>query len=152
MSQVIVREAGEADLAGILRAYRESGIETGDGFTEAEGREQFARLRSYPSYRIWVACVDGAIAGTYSLLILDKLAKRGIPAGVVEDVAVRPEFQGRGIGRAMMEHAREQCRAAGCYKLTLSSNLTREGAHRFYDALGFERHGYSFLTRLNVNG
>jgi len=63
---------------------------------------------------------------------------------VVEDVAVLPAWQGHGIGRAMMEHARAQCRTAGCYKLSLSSNLKREAAHRFYDALGFERHGYSF--------
>ena len=48
----------------------------------------------------------------------------------------------------MMQHAREECRSAGCYKLTLSSGLPREGAHRFYDSLGFERHGYSFLMRL----
>jgi len=47
----------------------------------------------------------------------------------------------------MMEHAREECCKAGCYKLTLSSGTPREGAHRFYESLGFERHGYSFLIR-----
>ena len=47
----------------------------------------------------------------------------------------------------MMAHAREQCRAAGCYKLALSSNLCREAAHLFYESLGFERHGYSFVIR-----
>jgi hypothetical protein len=47
-----------------------------------------------------------------------------------------------------MEHAREQCRLAGCYKLSLSSGLPRDGAHAFYDSLGFERHGYSYLIRL----
>jgi ribosomal protein S18 acetylase RimI-like enzyme len=66
----------------------------------------------------------------------------------VEDVAVLPRYQGRGIGRAMMRHAMSECRAAGCYKLTLSSNLKREAAHRFYDGLGFERHGYSFRVEL----
>ena len=96
---------------------------------------------------MFVAMVDGTLAGTYALLILDNLAKRGARAGIVEDVAVLPERQGQGIGRAMMEHARRQCRAAGCYKLMLSSNLSREGAHRFYDSLGFERHGYSFVIR-----
>jgi hypothetical protein len=40
-----------------------------------------------------------------------------------------------------MGHACEECRLAGCYKLTLSSGLPREGAHRFYESLGFERHG-----------
>jgi len=87
------------------------------------------------------------VVGTYVLQIMEKLGKRGTPAGVVEDVAVLPARHGQGIGRAMMEHAREACRAAGCYKLALSSNLKREDAHRFYDSLGFERHGFSFITR-----
>jgi len=30
--------------------------------------------------------------------------------------------------------------------MTLSSNIAREGAHAFYDSLGFQRHGYSFLV------
>jgi GNAT superfamily N-acetyltransferase len=148
MSPIAIRVAAEADLPAVLRAYDEAGIGGGVSFSGEEAREQFARLRQYPSYRIFVAETDGAIAGTYALIILDNLAKRGARAGVVEDVAVLPAFQGRGIGRAMMEHAREECRRAGCYKMTLSSNVAREGAHRFYDALGFERHGYSFLMRI----
>lgn len=145
MLDAAIREATESDLPGILRAYSEAGIGTGEAFTPEEARVHFARFRLYPSYRIFVAEVDREIAGTYALLIMDNLAKRGRRAGVVEDVAVLPRFQGRGIGRAMMGHAREECRAAGCYKLTLSSNLKREAAHRFYESLGFARHGYSFL-------
>jgi GNAT superfamily N-acetyltransferase len=145
MSPVEIREAADADLADILRAYREAGIGGGVSFTVDEAREHFTRLRQYPSYRIFVAAAGGVFAGTYALIILDNLAKRGARAGVVEDVAVLPASQGRGVGRAMMEHARAECRAAGCYKMMLSSNVNRESAHRFYDALGFERHGYSFL-------
>jgi GNAT superfamily N-acetyltransferase len=148
MSEIVIREASEADLGAVLRAYDEADIGGGVSFTVDEAREHFARLREYPSYRVFVAETDGTVAGTYALIILDNLAKRGARAGVVEDVAVLPAFQGRGIGRAMMDHAREECRRAGCYKMTLSSNVAREGAHRFYDALGFERHGYSFLMRL----
>jgi GNAT superfamily N-acetyltransferase len=148
MIPVAIREATEADLPDILRAYRESGIGGDEEFSPDEARAQFARLRGYPSYRVFVASAGRAFAGTYALIVLDNLNKRGRKAGVVEDVAVLPEFQGRGVGKAMMEHARRECRAAGCYKLTLSSNLKREDAHRFYDALGFERHGYSFLLEL----
>jgi GNAT superfamily N-acetyltransferase len=146
MTPVEIREATEAELADLLRAYREAGIDSGVAFTVDEAREQFARFRLYPSYRFFVAAVDSVFAGTYALVILDNLAKHGAKAGVVEDVAVLPAFQGRGVGRAMMEHARAECRAAGCYKMTLSSNMAREGAHAFYDSLGFERHGYSFLV------
>ena len=146
MTPVEIREAAEADVADLLRAYRDAGIDSGLAFTVDEAREQFARFRLYPSYRFFVAAVDGVFAGTYALIVLDNLAKRGAKAGVVEDVAVLPAFQGRGVGRSMMEHARAECRAAGCYKMMLSSNIAREGAHAFYDSLGFERHGNSFLV------
>src|SRR5258706_13790865 len=141
MSASSIRAATEADIPGILRAYSTAGIDASAAYTPDEARAQFALLERYPSYRIFVAEIDGVIAGTYALIILDNLAKRGARAGAGEDVAVLPDRQGSGIGRAMMEHAREQCRAAGCYKMTLSSNLKRDAAHRFYDALGFERHG-----------
>jgi GNAT superfamily N-acetyltransferase len=147
MIPVEIRQATEADVANLLRAYSDAGIDGGLAFSLDEAREQFARFRQYPSYRFFVARVDGAFAGTYALIVLDNLAKRGAKAGVVEDVAVLPAFQGRGVGRAMMEHARAECRAAGCYKMTLSSNIAREGAHAFYDSLGFERHGFSFLVQ-----
>ena len=44
----------------------------------------------------------------------------------------------------MMEYARERCRERGCYKMALSSNLARDEAHRFYESLGFDKHGFSF--------
>jgi GNAT superfamily N-acetyltransferase len=148
MNEILFREAGEDDLAAILRLYASAQINDEESFTVEEARQHMQVFRRYPSYRIFIALIDDAIVGTYELLMMDNLAKRGKKSGVVEDVAVDPAYQGRGIGRAMMEHAREQCRRAGCYKFVLSSNLRRKDAHRFYDALGFERHGYSFLTRL----
>jgi len=142
-----IRDAVEADLPAILHILAESGIDGEDSFTLEEARDHFARIRTNPGFRFLVADDAGEVVGTYVLQIMEKLGKRGTPAGVVEDVAVLPARHGQGIGRAMMEHAREACRAAGCYKLALSSNLRREDAHRFYDSLGFERHGFSFVTR-----
>jgi GNAT superfamily N-acetyltransferase len=147
MAHVAIRDASDDDLPAILRILAESGIDGGESFTLEEARDHFARIRQRPGFRLLVAVVDGDTVGTYALLIMEKLGKRGTPAGVVEDVAVLPSRQGQGIGRAMMEHAREACRRVGCYKLALSSNLRREDAHRFYDSLGFERHGFSFVTR-----
>lgn len=148
MDEINIREAVEDDLADILRLYVLAQITDEESFTIEEARQQLRIFHAYPSYRIFVAFIDNAIVGAYELLIMDNLAKRGRKSGVVEDVAVDPAYQGRGIGRAMMNHAREQCRQAECYKFVLSTNLKREDAHRFYDALGFERHGYSFLTKL----
>ena len=144
MEDILIREAREQDIAGILALYREAGIEAEPGFTPQEARVHMAVFLEYPSFRVFVAELQGEVVGTYELLIMDNLAKRGRRSGVVEDVAVSPRFQGRGVGRAMMLHAHQQCRQAGCYKLVLSSGLKRTGAHDFYDAMGFARHGYSF--------
>ena len=145
MSAIDIREATESDLSGILRAYNESGISGDRSFTLEEARVHFARLRILPGYRIFVALSEGELAGSYTLVILDKLAKRGARCGIVDDVAVLPQHQRKGVGRAMMDHAMALCRLADCYKLTLSSGLPREGAHRFYESLGFDRHGYSYV-------
>ena len=59
---------------------------------------------------------------------------------------VASDARGQGIGRTMMRFAMQRCAARGCYKLALSSHLCREEAHRFYEALGFGKHGYSFLV------
>lgn len=117
-------------------------------FSVEEATVHYDRLKQYPSFHLYIAFIDQNAAGTYELLIMDNMAKRGRRSGIVEDVAVDPRYQGRGVGRAMMQHARKQCCDANCYKLTLSSNLKRGGAHRFYESLGFERHGYSFQTWL----
>ena len=146
MPNLEIRDAGAQDLPGVMRVLAESGIDGGVSFTVEEAREHLARIRQWPNFRLLVLLDAGEIVGTYSLLILDKLGKRGTPAGVVEDVAVLPSWQGRGIGRAMMGHAVAECRKAGCYKLALSSNVKRGAAHRFYESLGFERHGYSFAV------
>lgn len=148
MSDILFREAVEDDLPAILQLYASTQINDEAAFTLDEARQHLQVFKRYPSYRIFVAVIDGGIVGTYELLVMDNLAKRGRKSGVVEDVAVDPTYQGRGIGRAMMQHAREQCSLAGCYKFVLSSNLKREDAHHFYDALDFVRHGYSFRVEL----
>ena len=50
------------------------------------------------------------------------------------------------MGRAMMSFAMRYAKDRGCYKLALSSNSARTGAHDFYRALGFSQHGISFCV------
>ncbi len=143
-----IREAADDDLEAILCVYREAGLDTAGGLSVAQARAIRDRMRAYPNYHLYVAVTQGRVCGTFALLIMDNLAHGGLPSGVVEDVAVLPSFQGKGIGKAMMHFAMQQCKRAGCYKLTLSSNQTREAAHKFYESLGFVRHGYSFQVDL----
>lgn len=146
MSEPTIREAQESDLPAVLELYADPEVDDGYFLPEEKAQRLFRKLKEYPYLKLFVAELDGQVVGTYELLIMDNLAHDGAPSGVVEDVVVAAAQRGRGIGRAMMRHAIEVCRGFGCYKVSLSSALFREAAHRFYDGLGFERHGYSFVV------
>ena len=141
-AEISFREATKDDLPAILDLYARA--LDGEALDLAGAEALFERIRSYPDYRLQLAEIDGMLAGTFALLIMDNLGECGRPSGVVEDVVVEPALQRSGVGRAMMERAMRICRQRGCYKMTLSSNLSRTAAHAFYEALGFEKHGYSF--------
>jgi hypothetical protein len=49
----------------------------------------------------------------------------------------------------MMKYAMDISRQKHCYKMVLSSHLRREKAHKFYESLGFKKHGFSFDIDLN---
>jgi GNAT superfamily N-acetyltransferase len=146
--RISIRQASEADLPSVLALYAQPDIDDGDVLDIAGARAILRRFAEYPDYRLFVAEHDGIIAGSYALLVMHNLGHLGAPSAVVEDVVVGPAQQGQGVGKEMMRHALAEAGARGCYKLALSSNMKRDRAHAFYEALGFRRHGYSFLVEL----
>jgi len=57
----------------------------------------FVRMQGYPDYRLYVAEADGQVVGTFALLVMDNLGHLGATSGLVEDVAVDPAWQKRGV-------------------------------------------------------
>lgn len=140
-----IRQATAADVPQVIGLYAQPAFDKGHVLNEAEAQAVFARFASYPNYRLFVVCDRAQVVGSYALLVMDNLGHHGTPSAVVEDVVVAANKQGQGIGRQMMAHAVAEAKAAGCYKLALSSNLRRTEAHKFYEALGFIQHGVSFV-------
>jgi len=140
--KVVVREAWPEDLPVVLSLY--AGMDGGSHIPVDEAEAIFDQMRAYPDFRLYVAELEGRVVGTFTLLVIRIINHMGANSALVESVVVDESLRGRGIGRIMMEFARERCRERGCYKMALSSNLVRERAHAFYEGLGFERHGYSF--------
>jgi GNAT superfamily N-acetyltransferase len=145
----VIREAKKSDLEAMLSLY--ACLDQGDvpGLDAREAERLFDRIGAYPDYSVYVAESGGEVVGVFALLIMDNLAHAGAPSGIVEGVVVHPRWRGQGVGRAMMQFAMERCRKAGCYKLALSSSVERQPAHEFYESLGFERHGYSFVVEFH---
>jgi GNAT superfamily N-acetyltransferase len=146
---IAIRVAAAADLPAVLQIYAQPAVDDGETLPADTAQALLQKFAAYPSYRLYVACLGSEVIGTFALLIMDNLAHLGRPSAIVEDLAVDPRFQRRGVGRRMIEFALAQARAAGCYKLTLSAAAHRREAHEFYESLGFECHGYSFHVALD---
>jgi ribosomal protein S18 acetylase RimI-like enzyme len=76
---------------------------------------------------------DGRIAGV--------LVLQAQPAWLlVDNVAVEPELRGRGIGRALLDHAEERARALGLPELRLYTHVTMTENQAIYRHLGWEEY------------
>ncbi len=147
-----IREASADDLRQVLALYAQPGFDDSQVLDIKQALAISARFARYPSYRLFVACDRQApdrVLGSYALLVMDNLAHLGAPSAIVEDLVVDVRYRRQGIGREMISHAVAQAHEAGSYKLALSSNRHREGAHAFYESLGFERYGYSFAIDIS---
>ena len=143
---VFIRQATDDDLPAVLALYAQPGLDDGETLSIDQARAVLAEFARYPSYRLFVACDGCEVVATYALLVMRNLAHCGAPSAVVEDVVVTSQRRSQGIGRQLMAHALGEAARAGCYKLALSSNGKRHAAHAFYEGLGFERHGLSFVV------
>lgn len=148
-SSLDIRPATPFDLPDILRLYALPDFDDGRMLSLDDARRRFARLQQYPDYHLYVACEGSRTVGTFSLLVMEKLNHLGAPAAIVDDVIVDADARGQGIGRRMMEFAMQRAREKGCYKLALTTNVKRTAAHRFYESLGFTRHGFSYVVDLD---
>lgn len=143
---ITIRRADDSDVEWLLDMYTSLDFSPEPPLSVSDALARFQQIARYPDYRVYVAECRGERVGTFALIIIDGLAHRGRPHALVEDVVVAPGWRSRGAGQAMMRFAMLRCAEAGCYKLALTSHQRREAAHRFYEMLGFERHGYSFMV------
>ena len=60
----------------------------------------------------------------------------------MRQVAVKPEQQGTGLGRALVEEAERRAKALGCSRMMLHA---RDKAIGFYERLGYRREGDLFM-------
>ena len=145
MAEIVIRTADENDLPAMLALYAQPDMDDLQVMTIEQAAEVFRSIKTDPHHEVFVALEDNEIVGTFSIIVIQMLSHKGDRMGILEDVVVKTERQGTGIGGRMMEFANQRCKELGCYKIMLSSGVHRERAHAFYEKLGFRKHGYSFL-------
>lgn len=85
-----------------------------------------------------VALLDRTVVGTLQLSFIPGLALTGAWRGQIESVRIRQDKRDAGLGETMIEWAIDRCRERGCRIVQLTTDKSREDAHRFYERLGFE--------------
>ena len=134
-----IRPATEADLPGILRLLLDDRATPSDELPPDAPcyAEALREIQRSECSRIYLAEVDGRLAGTFMLTFLRHLMRRGRLVAVLEAVRIDAPLRGRGLGAQMVGWAVEEARRRGCSVLQLTTNKKRKDAHRFYQRLGF---------------
>lgn len=146
MSEGTIRDASEADLPAIVALMRQLGYPNEAGEVTDAHRAALRQIDAMPGQRLLVVEDErGRVVGTAQLSILPNLSRDAMPRAIIENVCVDESVRGRGYGEQLAHYCVEQARVAGCFKLALTSNRVRAGAHRFWERQGFEHshRGYS---------
>ncbi|WFP63824.1 GNAT family N-acetyltransferase [Mesorhizobium sp. WSM4904] len=101
---------------------------------------------AYPHFAL--AFAGGEVAGLASVAI----AHPGIDLErlmFLKDLFVRESARNRGVGQALVSFLAGHCLDKGIGRIDLTTEDWNEGALRFYDRLGAERHGQKIFLRLS---
>lgn len=147
LDSLTLRLANRKDLDTLGQLYAD--MDGHDPLSSTTLTDIFEQIQTVPNYSIYLVEAQDLVIGTFSLLILPTMMHEGYhQSALLDSVTVLSSYRSKGIGRWMMQQAMQICRAEGCYKLMLSSNLQRYRAHNFYQSLGFQQHGWSFSLKL----
>ncbi len=100
----------------------------------------FDKISKNPDHVIYVAIYNEEVIGATTLLIEQKFIHDGGKVGHIEDVVVRKEYQGKGVGKKIVSALLKYAEKKGCYKTILDCS---DDLIPFYENLGFKRHSNS---------
>jgi len=140
-----IREIEENDIeSGGLLEVLENLAPVG-GLSKPAAKAILKEIKSNPLHRIFVAVVQdgrnqGLIIGTTTLLVEPKFIFGGGRVAHIEDVAVRTEYQRKGIGFKLVNYATEQAAIMRCVRTVLDCS---DENIPFYKKIGYSYHGNS---------
>ena len=139
--------ATKADARALLGAflgddahYLASAAAYGDGGPEALDRALDLFVARPELGFVWLAWADdgGARVAVGACVACRAIStSRGGVVAKLDDVTIRPGWQGRGVGGAMLDALAAHLRAEGVSRVDTACHRDNAGAWRFYERLGF---------------
>lgn len=136
------RLATEADLPEIVRLLADDHLGGNrERYTDPLPPEYgiaFAGLQKIGAEVILAEDTAGRVIGCLQLLVLPGLGSLGKQRAQIEAVRIESSLRGKGLGSDLIRHAIARAKARGCKLVQLTSDNSRQGAHRLYERLGFK--------------
>lgn len=137
----------------LVNAYSMDPIANGKPLSDEVRSALIPGLRQHPTTIIFLAYEnDKAIGVAVCFRGFSTFAAR--PLINIHDIAVLPEYRGKGIGRLLLEAVERKARETGCCKVTLEVQEFNHPARKMYEAAGFAQGVYAesaggtlFLTK-----
>ena len=134
MSEIEIREIEEDDLEkGFLETL--DFLRNTSGLDKNKSREILKKIKQNPNHIIHVAIDDKKIVGSTTLFIEQKFIHDGGFVGHIEDVVVRKDYEGRGIGIKLVTSMLDRAKEKNCYKTILDC---KDDVKQFYKRIGFK--------------
>ncbi len=89
-----------------------------------------------------VALEKGNVIGYASIHYIKKITRK---SGIIEDVVVKENQRGKGIGKLLVKNLIEKAKKNDCDKIILSSS---EKNLKFYQKLGFQKNEFEMIMRI----
>ena len=134
MSEIIIREIEEDDLEKGFLETLDFLRNTGD-LDKNKANEILKKIKQNPNHIIHVAIDNKKIVGSTTLLIEQKFIHNGGLVGHIEDVVVRKDYEGKGIGIKLVTSLLERAKEKNCYKTILDC---KDDVKQFYERIGFK--------------
>jgi GNAT superfamily N-acetyltransferase len=135
---VVIEPATEADLDELSEMLGDLFAQEGDFRPDKEKQLRGLRLIfEQPSRgRVFVLRRNGAIVGMINLLFTISTAEGGFVI-VLEDLVVHKQYQGKGYGRKLLEHAIDFAKQKNFLRVTLLTDRPENVAQEFFRHHGF---------------
>jgi GNAT superfamily N-acetyltransferase len=132
-----IREATEADVPLILRFIRDLAVyeklEHKVVTTEAVLRQT---LFGNPRFAEVVFAVEEGVQAGFALFFHNYSTFLGQPGIYLEDLFVKPEYRGRGIGKALLAHLAKLAKERGCGRVEWAVLDWNTPSIEFYKSIG----------------
>ena len=134
MPEIIIREIEEEDLEnGFLETL--DFLRNASDLDKNKANEILKKIKQNPNHIIYVAIDNKKIVGSTTLLIEQKFIHDGGFVGHIEDVVVRKDYEGKGIGIKLVTSMLERAKEKNCYKTILDC---KDDVKQFYERIGFK--------------